>query len=184
MLSRVCVSRCSLHSTFTWITTAKTSQKLLLSHSIRVQACGNGHTHAHTLLVFYPLRNLEEGVRSVSGLSLALHTSSPLLPSSLGLPLLLSLLQASPLSLSFLILPVFLCLPHLSLFHSSWPPSISMLLLISLTLSPRPLCLFSPPSCFFPSLHSLLSSFRSLSSLSVANFPSLVLLSAHFSLQQ
>lgn len=38
------------------------------------------NTHLHTLLVFYCFRNLGEGVRCVSGLSLTLQTSFPLLP--------------------------------------------------------------------------------------------------------
>lgn len=80
----------------------------LLSHSTLVQAYGNGHTHPHTFLVFYPLRNLEEGVRSIS----ALHTSFP--PSlhsfSISSFYVISLLPRLPCAL-----PSFF-------FHSFWPP--------------------------------------------------------------
>lgn len=135
----------------------------LLSHSTLVQAYGNGHTHPHTFLVFYPLRNLEEGVRSIS----ALHTSFP--PSlhsfSISSFYVISLLPRLPCAPPFFFLPLFL---------TSSPPlliSLSLSLHASLSSSPRLLYLpFPPPSfgvCLSPSTPPLPSSFLLSSSVSL-----------------
>lgn len=114
-----------------------------------VQACGNGHTPAHTR--FYSLRNLEEGVRPVSGLSPALHICFPLLlyPFHLSLPppgfTIISLLPHPP------------CLPFLSSPSAPLGFHISCLPLIFLAFFPRSsrlLHLSSPPSSFLCLPHS------------------------------
>lgn len=128
----------------------------LLSHSTLVQACGNGHTHPHTFLVFYPLRNLEEGVRSIS----ALHTSFP--PSlhsfSISSFYVIFLLPRLPCALPSFFLPLFLTssppYSFLSPFHSMPlsppPPDCSIfpflpLLSVSAFLLPLPPPLLFPP---------------------------------------
>lgn len=96
------------------------------------------HPHTHIVLVFYPLRNLEAGVRSVSGLSLTLHTDFLLFPISPSLhlsPFNFPRLHYYHPPFLFLLLPFWpLYLHSPTLFsHSPIPYPLSLLLQTSLS---------------------------------------------------
>ena len=151
------------HSTFTCVTTQEISQNPLLSHSVLVQACGNGHTHTHTQThtcacahahIACVLSPQESGGRcqvclwSISGSAHKLSSPpSPSLPLSLHLSSSSSSSSSSPASSSRL--HYYLSPSSFSLSSSLFPPSTSLGLPISSLLSsPRPLYLPSPPSSF------------------------------------